>query len=452
MQSVATACEFSCTDSRNVETPLGKVDRRNMLLGLGGGLYGAANLISSPGALAEPVSPPQLDKCCRKIIQKIHVDSCNKPIFIALIAMVLIHMIPNPGRTLSPYKSTILGFSSPSIDGLLYMTARETPDNLKAVVDLGFTGSKNPDQLVTNNLSIVYNEMIAANADAYGFMGKPYCQGSNEKESGPGWVERGSHTAVHVFVGDPREPAGEDLGNFYSAGNPLFFCHHSNVDRMWTLWQYYLPSDQIPDKRITSRDFLEASFLFYNEKAELVRVTVEDCLDNRSMGYDFEQCDLPWLAYRPPAQTATAKVIRSRKTAPNAETVFPVNLDKIVRVLVPKTKKGKADELLVIEDITVDTTKFLKFDVFVNDEDDDLTDLDKAAYAGTYAQVPHKSGKKTNTTSISLKLTNLYNRMDVRTMTLYWLPWCRDIRVKVSPLVGSKSLRTPHLLKPQTLC
>ncbi|KAL0293377.1 UNVERIFIED_CONTAM: Polyphenol oxidase I, chloroplastic [Sesamum radiatum] len=207
---------------------------------------------------------------------------------------------------------------------------KRNPDNLKAVVDLGFTGNKNPDQVVTNNLSIMYNEMVAGNADAYGFMGKPYCQGSSGKDTGPGSIERGSHTAVHVFVGDPREPSGEDLGNFYSA--------------VWGMTSSNAISHGSPTGRLL----------------------------------------------RPPRRRS----LDPAKTAPNAETVFPVNLDKIVRVLVPKTKKGKADELLVIEDITVDTTKkFLKFDVFVNDEDDDLTDLDKAAYAGTYAQVPHKSGK-----------------------------------------------------------
>ncbi|KAL0406625.1 UNVERIFIED_CONTAM: Polyphenol oxidase II, chloroplastic [Sesamum latifolium] len=519
----------SCTDagnkketSRNVETPLGKVDRRNMLLGLGGGLYGAANLISSPGASAEPVSPPQLDKCgystyntlkgqpaahnltpeyiykynkaieCMKkqkdnpndprgFMQQanIHCAYCNgaytyptesgqNPFtlqvhnswlffpfhrwYLYFYERILGKLIDDPTFALpfwnwdNPKGMYIPEFFLDSNSALC--NSKRNPDNLKAVVDLGFTGNKNPDQVVSNNLSIMYNEMVTGNADAYGFMGKPYCQGSNQKDTGPGSVERGSHTAVHVFVGDPREPAGEDLGNFYSAGrDPLFFCHHSNVDRMWTLWQYYLPSAQIPDKRILSDNF-QASFLFYDENAQLVRVKVEDCLDNRCMGYDFEQCDLPWLDYRPPAQTAKAKVIKTRKTAQNAETVFPLNLDKIVRVLVPKTKKGKADELLVIENITVDTTKFLKFDVFVNDEDDDLTELDKAAYAGTYAQVPHKSGKKTNTTSISLKLTDLYKRMDVEdddTVLVTLVPRHQGEGVTIG---GIKIIENPTPVKP----
>ncbi|KAG8386535.1 hypothetical protein BUALT_Bualt03G0158500 [Buddleja alternifolia] len=286
-----------------------------------------------------------------------------------------------------------------------------------AVVDLASTGSTNPLQLVTNNLTVMYNEMIRANSNVYDFMGNPYLEGTSDtnENTGPGAPERGSHTSVHTWVGDPRQPNQEDLGNFYSAGrDPLFYSHHANVDRMWTLWQYFLPSNKVPDKRITDPDFLNAAFLFYDENAQLVRVTVKDCLDNLRMGYEFERIDLLWLDYRPPPQTSRARVTRVGKSAATMPKIeFPITLDKIVRVLVPKTKKGKADELLVFENITVDTTKFLKFDVFVNDEDDNVFELDKASFAGTYAQVPHKTTNTTVTTSIRLKLTELYEDMDV---------------------------------------
>lgn len=99
------------------------------------------------------------------------------------------------------------------------------------------------------------------------------------------------------------------------------------------------------------------------------------------MGYDFERVDLPWLDYQPPpSQTARARINRTGSTAPKADTLFPLKLDRVVRFQVPKAKKGKADELLLLENTTVDTTKFLKFDVFVNDEDDNALELDKAAY------------------------------------------------------------------------
>ncbi|KAL0406619.1 UNVERIFIED_CONTAM: Polyphenol oxidase I, chloroplastic [Sesamum latifolium] len=310
------------------------------------------------------------------------------------------------------------------------------------------TGNKDPLQVVSNNLTIMHTEMVRGNASVYDFMGKPYREG-DKVDPGPGSAERGSHTAVHVFVGDPREPSGEDLGNFYSAGrDPLFYCHHANVDRMWTLWKYFLPSSKVPERTITDPDFLNTSFLFYDENAQLVRVTVKDCVDNLRMGYDFERIDLPWLDYRPPPQTAAAKVRRTRKSAEDAETVFPLKLDKIVRVLVPKTRKGVADEVLVIEDITVDTTKFLKFDVFVNDEDDNVEELDKAAYAGTYAQVPHKTNNRTATTSIRLKLKELYEDMDVAdddTVLVTLVPRHEGDGVTIG---GIKIIENPTPVKP----
>ncbi|KAK4487180.1 hypothetical protein RD792_006499 [Penstemon davidsonii] len=295
----------------------------------------------------------------------------------------------------------------------LYDKKRNKDSMPPAVVDLGLTDIKDPLQLVTNNLTIMYNEMIRGNSDVYGFMGKAYSQG-DAPDRGPGSVERGSHTSVHWWVGDPNQPTREDLGNFYSAGrDPLFYCHHANVDRMWTLWQYFIPSNKVPYKRITETDFLNASFLFYDENAQLVRVTVQDCLDNLRMGYEFERIDLPWLDYRPPPQTVGARIRRANTKSAQPNTVFPLKLDQIVRVFVQKTKKGKADEVLVLEDMEVDTSKLLKFDVFVNDEDDNVFELDKAAYLGTYAQLPHKSAtNSTVKTSISLKLTDLYDDMD----------------------------------------
>ncbi|KAL8508607.1 hypothetical protein ACS0TY_019016 [Phlomoides rotata] len=285
----------------------------------------------------------------------------------------------------------------------LYDSKRNPKNMPPAVVDYGITKATDPLQIVANNLTSMNNEMVRVNSDVYGFMG--------EKARGPGAPERGSHSAVHVWVGDPREKLGEDMGTFYSAGrDPLFYCHHANVDRMWAIWEH-LPSKEIPDKKITDPDFLNSSFLFYDENAQLVRVFVKDSLDNLRMGYDYERIDLPWLDL-PPRQSRPA---RNRKStvAPAGVTVFPLTLDKVVRFQVDKTKKGKADELLVLEDITVDTSKFLKLDVFVNMEDDNFAELDKAAYAGTYAQVPHKTTDQFTTTSIKLNLKELYEDMDV---------------------------------------
>ncbi|KAG6395824.1 hypothetical protein SASPL_141953 [Salvia splendens] len=81
-----------------------------------------------------------------------------------------------------------------------------------------------PIQLINNNLSLMYNEMIGTSASATDFMGQPYRDGDAPHSfSGGGTSERGSHTAIHVWVGDPNNEYQEDMGNFYSAGrDPLF--------------------------------------------------------------------------------------------------------------------------------------------------------------------------------------------------------------------------------------
>ncbi|XP_073298131.1 polyphenol oxidase I, chloroplastic-like [Primulina huaijiensis] len=494
---------------QNVEASEGKVDRRNMLLGLGG-LYGAANLVPTPAASANPIQAPQLDKCgtatnlntgqaldtncCppiaasiidyqlppvlqmrrrpaahrvtpeyifkynlavdrmkrlpaedpRNFMQQanIHCAYCNGAYdqpgqgtldlqvhnswlffpfhrwYLYFYERILGKLINDPTFALpfwnwdNPKGMTIPPmFVDPK--SAIYDAKRNQKNLPPAVIDLGMTGNTDPLQVVANNLTVMYTEMVRSNSDAYDFMGKAYREGT-PVNPGPGASERGSHTAAHIWVGDPREPSGEDLGNFYSAGrDSLFYCHHANVDRMWTLWQYFLPSIKIPDKNITDPDYLNTSFLFYDENARLVRVKVKDCIDNLKMGFDYERIDLPWLDYRPPPQTSKARIARIASTAPKAETLFPLKLEQVVRFEVSKTKKGKADELLVLENITLDTSKFLKFDVFVNDEDDNPGELDKAAYAGTYAQVPHKTNTPSATTSIRLKLTDLYEDMDL---------------------------------------
>lgn len=62
----------------------------------------------------------------------------------------------------------------------------------------------------------------------------------------------------------------------------------------------------------------------------------------------------------------------------------------------------------MLENVTTDPTKPIKFDVFVNDEDDKPTELDRAEYAGSFAQLPHKVKTAKSTSSLRFNLKKLY--------------------------------------------
>ncbi|KAK4420640.1 Catechol oxidase B, chloroplastic [Sesamum alatum] len=205
----------SCTDARNkkeaspnVETPLGKVDRRNMLLGLGGGLYSAANLISTPGALADPVQPPQLDTCGNSTYttsqgQDIKVPCCPptspNPVIDYQLSPVTQMKVRPAAQYLTPeyiYKynkaiecmkkleeddpSDPRGFMQQANIHCAYCNGAYTypqpgqdPFTLQvhnSWLFFPFHRCTDPLQLVTNNLTVMYNEMIGANSDIYGFM------------------------------------------------------------------------------------------------------------------------------------------------------------------------------------------------------------------------------------------------------------------------------------------
>ncbi|KAH6764132.1 hypothetical protein C2S51_015381 [Perilla frutescens var. frutescens] len=497
----------------NLEILGGKLDRRHLLLGMGGFSGAAANLLSgdtAPPALATPITGPDLSKCTRgtdlNTDQPLDVNCCppfaheaipyKLPHFAKLRlrpaahlagkeyyakyekAIALMKALPpdDPRNFMQQanvhcaycnltYQQTgdeklqlqihncwhffpwhrwylyfyerILGkliddptFALPfwnwdSPDGAVFpeaftgkhsplYDARRDPTHMPpAMADLGYAADSptKPKKIPHNNLSIMYSEMVRTKK-LEDFYGAKYVVGT-QPSPGPGSVERGSHTAMHSWIGENTTGA-EDMGNFYSAArDPIFYCFHANVDRLWTLWRSQRGSKP---KEFDDGDWLNADFLFYDENAQLVRVKVGDTIDNQKLGYVYQDMELPWLKKRPLARFKKSLVAKLHKAA---ETVFPVKLNKVVKVLVDRPKKSRSEkekereeELLVIEGIEVDTGKFVRFDVFVNDEDDKADELDKAEYAGGYSQLPHKNPTKVKT-RIRLGLTELLEDLDV---------------------------------------
>ncbi|KAL5772484.1 hypothetical protein ACOSQ2_012408 [Xanthoceras sorbifolium] len=309
----------------------------------------------------------------------------------------------------------------------LYNTLRNSKHQPPTLIDLDYNGTEetttNGNQ-VSSNLTIMYRQMVSNGKTPKLFLGSTYRAGE-EPDPGAGSVENMPHGPVHIWCGDNKQPNLEDMGNFYSAArDPIFFAHHSNVDRLWTVWK------TLGGKRtdFTDPDWLNAGFLFYDENANLVRVKVRDCLDTKRLGYVYQDVDVPWLNTKPTPRKLRKKVAkifdRGGGVAQAAETKntkltpsshkFPLVLDKVVSTLVPRPRKSRSkkqkeeeEEVLVIDNVEFERDSAVKFDVYVNDEDEPVGP-GNTEYAGSFVNVPHKHkhGKKMKT-CFRLGLTDL---------------------------------------------
>ncbi|XP_028788765.1 polyphenol oxidase, chloroplastic-like [Neltuma alba] len=321
----------------------------------------------------------------------------------------------------------------------LYDALRSAKHQPPAITDLDFnidddsSTSQNSNKgrsVISSNLTIMYRQMVSNAKTPTLFFGSAYRAG-DEPDPGAGSIENIPHGPVHLWTGDNTQPNYEDMGTFYSAGrDPIFFGHHSNVDRMWSIWK------TLGGKRrdISDPDWLNSGFLFYDENKNLVRVKVKDCLDARKLGYVYQDVELPWLKSKPTPRRRSSKAQKVALVpqlfgvgaAQAAETSsksvkFPVVLESTVSTDVKRPKKGRSkkekeekEEVLVIEGIEFERNEAVKFDVFVNDEDDKVIRPDNSEFAGSFVSVPHthKHKNKKIITNLRLGLTDLLEDLE----------------------------------------
>eukprot|EP01018_Ginkgo_biloba_P007267 Gb_17578 [translate_table: standard] len=292
------------------------------------------------------------------------------------------------GMTIPPMYAN----SGPLIDKL-----RDSAHQPPTLIDLNFSGTDKQltnDELIASNTNLMYRQIVSNSKTTKSFLGYPYRYG-DVSDPGAGTLENLPHGPVHEWTGSATEPNREDMGNFYSAGrDPIFFAHHANCDRMWTIWK------TLGGKRrdYNDSDFLNSTFLFYNEDAKAVHVKVGDALDLTKLRYTYQRVDIPWLNARPvPLKRRLSSVVGGVPAPAKAEDIEefgtqPKTLVGPVRVRVkrPIEKQNDLEEVLVIDGIQVRRSQASNFDVFINlPEADSSTSVACAEYAGTFVNVPH---------------------------------------------------------------
>lgn len=189
------------------------------------------------------------------------------------------------------------------------------------------------------------------------------------------------HNAIHVQVGGLMQNPST------AATDPIFFLHHSNIDRLWVNW---LASGQ-GRANPTDPAFLNATFSLFNENGILVTHRVRDFIGNTAtLGYYYD--DSPAQAAAAAAPTQVQQVSQNREVAANnmvfttigeltaAETppilAEPVTFPVTINMQMPaaqtlarqpaSTGQKPCRYLLVLEDIDFDKPPTNIYQIYLN--------------------------------------------------------------------------------------
>jgi tyrosinase len=234
---------------------------------------------------------------------------------------------------------------------------------------------------------------------------------------GPGALENIPHNRIHTAVGGSSSQAGGALrigfmGDISTAArDPIFWLHHSNIDRLWASWLNLKQDRKNPDDPV----WLQYPLVFFDVDKDgntsPVTFSAQQVLATESLGYVYDKLEpLPTLvAARPPtpavsstgqtlAATAPPKPAEGKPhamaaggiqltTARRQDVTVPlatgVKPEHLVAALAAKPEERKGEVVLSLEGIEFDQLPGVDYDVYLNLPDNAEPKPDSPYYVGT---------------------------------------------------------------------
>ncbi|KAI5076538.1 hypothetical protein GOP47_0008603 [Adiantum capillus-veneris] len=297
---------------------------------------------------------------------------------------------------------------------------------------IGSAATLSPSEVIQENLNVMYQSMVTAST-ADMFMGGAYSAGTDfsnvSADNAPlgGTLELNAHGGIHYWTGDPRATLRGDMGVFTTAArDPIFYAHHTNVDRLWEVWK------SIPGGRRTNpidKDFLDAEFLFFDENSNLVKVKVRDALDYEKLGIEYKKAhkgDNQWLNFEPlpvsqGSQVEYARMQGAKEMVPfDKQSLdspkYELGLNFTALVQRPQSEKGDdEEEVLCIQGLEVTQDTFVHLQVFLNlPQANASTPIVSAEYLGSTNLVPMPAHSKHLTTNVILEIGDNIKRIGLQ--------------------------------------
>nr|ALG05139.1 polyphenol oxidase [Sinopodophyllum hexandrum] len=307
--------------------------------------------------------------------------------------------------------------------------ANRDQNHLNAMVDYKFAYTDpiptTPTQIseaTTRNLCQI-NQMFKETKNSPSlFMGKAVRAGEAVPSTASGNLES-LHNTFHQWTG-PQQSPYYDMGSFYTAARDcIFFAHHANIDRFWDLYSGFRGYKlEFKDK-----DWLDSSFIFYDENRQVVKVKVKDCLKTQDLRFTYSSEKLQWKDISKKCKKVKAKT----KSAGVSVQLNPVDefgsqprvLTENIRAIVTRPKisrtkdeKEDATEVILIDGIQVAHGEPARFDVYVTKPIEGLVGPDLGDLAGSFVKVPHTHGAKDNqseqSSGLELGINNLLEEIE----------------------------------------
>jgi|GEM_PF-1147891 len=229
-------------------------------------------------------------------------------------------------------------------------------------------------------------------------------QGTNLWPSDQTFAQPPSHAySAFGFAGrvecQPHDNVHDNVGGLMSnipvaAGDPIFFVHHCQIDRLWAAWQaaagstYNWGTSQTDPSKMSWEDTKSS---FVDENGKLVTVTTAGQLDTKKLGYVYDTLPpRPTVVAAALPQAAPAAAVQLAASQANGVTVgsggarmtlTPAPSPPAAAAIAPQAAPG--EHTLVLSGVKLITRPPAPLHVFLNLPEGAPATLDNPYYVGT---------------------------------------------------------------------
>jgi tyrosinase len=261
-------------------------------------------------------------------------------------------------------------------------------------------------------------------------------------------LDNGLHGNVHVAIGNSSRGMGAVP---WAAGDPIFWMHHSNIDRLWASWNAAGRTNP------TSFAWLSQNFVFANDACQKVVAKVGDFSSIATLGYTYDRLEpiprtrlsspLPYLGDSHAVVEKTLGPVELDGQAKRVELSPPAASSKALLGTRLKGLSGERKLYLAVDDLMSNTAPGVLYNIYLNLPDGTAPADLSPFYAGTinfFGAVMLDGASKMEAPALAFDVTDLVRRLNANgglnhTVSVTVIP-DGDVAADAKPMIGTIAL------------